>query len=489
MKNKTILLISLLMEVVFLATACSNSPKPTQAVRETNRLDSTKNSPTQMAAADQKPLGAKTQSLSFGKPTPVNGTFAFAEGPAADQQGNIYFSDINAGRIYKWSPGGNLTVFLNGLNKPNGLEFDPNGMLITCEGGNGRLISINPQGQITVLANQYNGVRFNEPNDLWIDPQGGIYFTDPAYQSPVVQDGENVYYLSPDRNQVIRVIDDMVRPNGIVGTADGKVLYVSDHGAGKTFSYNINPDGTLTNKQLFISVGSDGMTVDKQGNLYVTTPNQIQVFDTQGNHLLNIPTKENPTNVTFIDKEGQTLFITARTAAYTVQVLGDGSSASADSTAVSHNDGFALTSPDAVEGGTLPAEYTCDGTSSTLALTWSGAPEGTVGYAVIMHHVASPEDVHWYWALYNIPANITSLSKNSTGIGTLGTNSVNGKTEYTPPCSKGPGPKMYTYTVYALAAQPQFTVPASQVNRDVLLKAIQNITLASAELHVIYTRK
>jgi phosphatidylethanolamine-binding protein (PEBP) family uncharacterized protein len=160
-----------------------------------------------------------------------------------------------------------------------------------------------------------------------------------------------------------------------------------------------------------------------------------------------------------------------------------------DSVTATATSGFTLTSPTVVEGGILPAEYTCDGLSATLALTWSEAPVGTQSFAVVMHHVASPEDVHWYWILYDIPAIVTNLPKNSHGIGTLGINSVNDRTEYTPPCSKGPGPKVYTYTIYALSAEPQFSVPSSQVSRDVLLEAIRNITLASAELHVTYTRK
>ena len=105
-----------------------------------------------------------------------------------------------------------------------------------------------------------------------------------------------------------------------------------------------------------------------------------------------------------------------------------------------------------------------------------------------MHHVPGPGDTHWYWILYDIPADVTNLSKNSVGVGTLGTNSVNGNTEYAPPCSKGPEEKTYTYTVYALSAAPQFSVPASQIDRDVLLNAIQNITLASVELNITYTR-
>jgi phosphatidylethanolamine-binding protein (PEBP) family uncharacterized protein len=165
------------------------------------------------------------------------------------------------------------------------------------------------------------------------------------------------------------------------------------------------------------------------------------------------------------------------------------SSVKRDSLATANTDNFTLSSPDVVEGGILPAEYTCDGAGSTLALDWSGAPQGTKSYAVIMHHVASPDDIHWYLVLYNIPVDVTSLPKNFTSIGVLGTNSVNDRNEYTPPCSKGPGAKTYIYTVYALSSEPQLSVPSTQVNRQVLLDAIEDNTLASAELHVTYTRK
>jgi gluconolactonase len=475
MKNKTIIFISILVLLSFIASACS----PAQTIDKPVVASAT---PTDQSfngsnSSEQNPgTGNDIPSADLQQ---VAGEYLFSEGPVADQNGNVYFSDINAGKIYKWSTDGSVTVFIQGLNKPNGLAFDGNGMLIVCEGGNGRLISIDPHGQITVLVDQYNGVRFNEPNDLWIDPQGGVYFTDPAYQSAVVQDGEHVYYLFPDRSQVIRVISDMVRPNGIVGTADGKLLYVTDHGAGQTFSYDINPDGTLVNKKLFVSIGSDGMELDAAGNLYLTTPNKIQVFDTAGNFLQDIPTRENPTNVAFGGADGKTLFITARTAVYI--------SASSGSTTSSI---FALTSPDVSGDGRLPVEYTCDGASSTLPLTWSGAPDGTKSFAVIMHHIAPDNAIHWYWVVYDIPATLTSLAKNidPTNIGILGTNSVNDRNEYAPPCSKGPGDKEYIYTVYALSTQPQISLPASQVTRAVLLDAIKDITLASSELHVVYAR-
>ncbi len=419
-------------------------------------------------------------------PVQVNSNFQVAEGPATDSDGSVYFSDVDAGRIYRWSPDGSVGLFVQGLELPNGSQFDARGDLVVCEGGQGRLISIDPQGRISVLVDKYDGVRFNEPNDLWISPQGGIYFTDPAFRSPVVQDGQDVYYLSPDSSQVRRVISDMDKPNGIVGTQDGKTLYVADYEAGQTFRYEINSDGSLSNKTLFVPVGSDGMKLDAAGNLYLTAPNQVQIYSPAGTLLKQILTQEVPTNLTFAGADGRTLFITARTAVYTVRMAAAGLDAPGDSPTLAS--GFTLTSPDVTEGGILPAEYTCDGVASTLALSWSGAPAGTTSFAVIMHHVASPTDIHWYWVVYDIPADVTSLPKNMHGVGMLGTNSVNDRTEYTPPCSKGPGPKVYTYTVYALSAEPQLSVSPSQVTRQVLLDAIMDITLTSAELHVTYTR-
>jgi phosphatidylethanolamine-binding protein (PEBP) family uncharacterized protein/Spy/CpxP family protein refolding chaperone len=150
--------------------------------------------------------------------------------------------------------------------------------------------------------------------------------------------------------------------------------------------------------------------------------------------------------------------------------------------------GFTLSSSAVVNGGTLPVEYTCDGTSATLPLNWSGAPANTKSFALTMYHIPGPGDSHWYWVLYNIPVTVTNLPKNVTGIGTLGNNSVNGRTEYAPPCSQGPGVKVYSYTLYALSAAPVFTVAALAVSRDILLAAISDRTLASAELGVNYTR-
>lgn len=149
---------------------------------------------------------------------------------------------------------------------------------------------------------------------------------------------------------------------------------------------------------------------------------------------------------------------------------------------------FKISSSSVGSDSALPTDFTCDGSSATLPLTWSGAPAGTQSYAVVMHHFPGPGDSHWYWVLYNIPATVQSLVRNTTGIGTLGTNSVNDQTSYSPPCSKGPGTKIYTYTVYALSAAPQFSVPANQVTRAVLLAAIADRTLGLATMDVVYTR-
>jgi len=151
------------------------------------------------------------------------------------------------------------------------------------------------------------------------------------------------------------------------------------------------------------------------------------------------------------------------------------------------NNSFSLRSPAVAPEGMLPADFTADGASATLPLEWTGAPAETKSYAVVMHHLA-PDQIKWYWILYNLPADMHSLPRNVKGVGTLGNNSVNERAEYAPPRSKGPGPKTYMYTVYALSEPPKISVPPNRVNREVLLAAIKDKVLASAELSVVYSR-
>jgi len=160
---------------------------------------------------------------------------------------------------------------------------------------------------------------------------------------------------------------------------------------------------------------------------------------------------------------------------------------STSATAASSSGGFTLSSPAMTDGGELSVDFTCDGSSLSPPLDWSGAPTGTVGYAVAMHHVPGPGDTHWYWVLYDIPEAVTHIDAGVTPVAKVGTNSVNGRSEYTPPCSKGPGAKLYTITVYALSALPDLPDP-SVVTRDVLLAAIDGEVLASAEMDVTYDR-
>jgi gluconolactonase len=259
------------------------------------------------------------------KAVKLAGGFQFTEGPAADPAGNVFFTDIPNNRIQKWSTDCKLSTFLENSGGANGLFFRKDGALIACAGGARQLIAIDPNGKITVLADKYKGKKLNSPNDLWIRNDGGIYFSDPRYgnRENLEQDGEHVYFLAPDSNTLTRVITDMVRPNGLIGTADGKTLYVADAGAGQTFSYTVNADGSLSDKKLFAPQGSDGMTIDSNANVYLTS-DAVSVYDKTGKKILTIPVPERPSNVCFAGADKKTLFITARTSVYSIKTNAKG---------------------------------------------------------------------------------------------------------------------------------------------------------------------
>jgi len=254
------------------------------------------------------------------------GDFAFTEGPAADAQGNVYFTDQPNDRTLKWSVDGKLSTFLSPCGRSNGLYFDTKGHLLACADLDNQLWSIDPAGKVTVLVRDYKGKLLNGPNDLWVRPDGGIYFTDPFYKrpywkrGPMEQDGQCVYYLAPDRKTVVRVADDLKQPNGLIGTPDGKRLYVVDIGAGKTYAYDVGADGTLSGKTLFCDMGSDGMTLDAEGHVYLTGRG-VTVFDKDGRKVETIAVPEPWTaNVCFGGKDRQTLFITASKGLYAVRM-------------------------------------------------------------------------------------------------------------------------------------------------------------------------
>lgn len=253
--------------------------------------------------------------------------FEFTEGPAADAQGNVFFTDQPNDRIMKWSIDGVLSTFLQPAGRSNGLYFDREGNLLACADEKNQLWSIDPQGNVKVLIADYQGKLLNGPNDLWVAPDGGIYFTDPLYKRPywqgrggMEQDGQHVYYLSADRKSFERVIEGLVQPNGIIGTPDGDKLYVADIGDRKTYSFDLAPGGVVTNKQLFCEIGSDGMTLDEQGNVYLTGQG-VTVFDSAGHKVAQIDVSEPWTaNVTFGGEDHRTLFITASKGLYAVRM-------------------------------------------------------------------------------------------------------------------------------------------------------------------------
>lgn len=261
------------------------------------------------------------------EPVLISDEFKFTEGPAADEQGNVYFTDQPNNRILKWSAEtGKISVFMENAGRANGLYFDNKGILLAAADQKSELWQIDSNKNVKVLLDDFENKRLNGPNDLWVDENGGIYFTDPYYQrdywkrqkSDIEQ--QRVYYLTPDREEVKIVADDLVQPNGIIGSWEYGILYIADIGAGKTYSYRIAGNGNLNDKRLFTEMGSDGMTMDDKGNVYLTGEG-VSIFNKDGKKVGHIPIDRDWTaNVTFGGKNHDKLFITASEAVYLVDM-------------------------------------------------------------------------------------------------------------------------------------------------------------------------
>ena len=255
----------------------------------------------------------------------VSSQFSFTEGPAADAFGNVYFTDQPNDKIYVWNWKTNqIEEFLDKTGRANGTFFDQKGNLLTCSDENGEIWKINEDGVAEVLTTSFEGKRLNGPNDLWVDENNGIYFTDPLYVRDYWKNfkqeipEKNLYYRNSDGK--ITKLDTFTQPNGIVGSQKLKKMYVSDIDAHKTYVYDIQGDGKLTNKKLFCNLGSDGMTLDNLGNLYLTG-NGVTVFNKNGVQIHHISVPENWTaNVTFGGENFSTLFITASKSVYTLKM-------------------------------------------------------------------------------------------------------------------------------------------------------------------------
>lgn len=287
------------------------------------------------------PVAAVAQSLDGILPDPLQirqlaTGFGFTEGPAFDNAGRLFFTDLGRGRIHTLAADGDVDIFrTDTVGRANGLTFDNAGRLYACEGGTGTVTRTNADGSRTVLASQFGGTRFNSPNDLTLAADGGLYFTDPFFgrSSDQPQPVQGVYRIAPDGSVTLSV-DDMTRPNGVVLSADGRTLFVADDGAGRIRAYDIAADGAATNGRdfAFMEGISDGMALDARGNLYVAgglrnpTSQGVWVFSPQGERLGIIAMPEMPTNCAFA---GRILYVTAATSVYSVELLVEGATGTA----------------------------------------------------------------------------------------------------------------------------------------------------------------
>ena len=278
-----------------------------------------------VAFDDLRAPGAQVEKLADG--------FSFTEGPTADAAGNVFFTDQPNDRILEWSVDGKLTTFLQPAGRSNGMYFDRDGSLIACADEKNELWSIAKDGKARVIWKEHEHKKLNGPNDVWVHPSGSLYFTDPFYKRPwwthdaPPQGGQHVYRLSADRKKIKRVTTDLEQPNGIIGSPDGKTLYVADIKAGKTYAYDIQKNGMLAGKRLHAALGSDGMTLDEEGNLYLTGKG-VHVFDKTGKEIQVFEIPEDWTaNVSFGGADHRTLFITASKGLYAVRLRVKGANA------------------------------------------------------------------------------------------------------------------------------------------------------------------
>jgi gluconolactonase len=268
-----------------------------------------------------------------GKIEKVEAKFDFTEGPLWTA-GALYFTDIPKERIHRLDEAGKLHTFVEGSKHTNGLFAHASGEIYACQ-MDGQLVAYSADGkQVRVLADKYQGKRFNAPNDLVIDREGGVYFTDPAFQAPMPlpQEKTCVYYVSPN-GDVTRLVDNLPNPNGVILSPDEKTLYVVPSGQSQMMAYSVQSPGKVAEGRVLCKLeqaegekngGGDGLTVDKNGNLYITSKLGIQVFTPQGRLLGIITTPEQPANATFGGQDGKTLFVTARSSVYRIPMQAEG---------------------------------------------------------------------------------------------------------------------------------------------------------------------
>ena len=262
-------------------------------------------------------------------PQKISGAYSFTEGPAADAKGDVYFTDQPNNKIYHWDcETGEITLFTDQSGRSNGMYFDAQGNLIACADMDNQLWSFDMKGHSKILVTDFGGRLLNGPNDVWISKDGSYYLTDPYFKRDYwqrdtarQQTAEGLYHLAPGDRQLTMLDSTLNQPNGIVGTPDGKHLYVAEAKADRILKYDIQPDGSLSNRQVFADMGSDGMTIDDRGNIYLTGDG-VTVFDQDGQQIAHFPIPEEWTsNVCFGGRDRDILFITASKSVYTLKML------------------------------------------------------------------------------------------------------------------------------------------------------------------------
>lgn len=253
--------------------------------------------------------------------------FQFTEGPTVDSEGNVFFTDQPSNRIVRWRTDGTVADFLQPAGRSNGMFFAPDGKLIACADESNQMWEIDSEGKHRVLFEGFEGKRLNGPNDVWIDGNGTMYFSDPYYQRPWWSHKQSelkkqsVYKVDRDGSNIVCVDDALVQPNGIIGDAFKRILFVADIGDKKTYKYSIGDDGSLFDRQLFCRRGSDGMTLDREGHLYLTGSDGVYVYDSTGVHVQTIRVPKSWTaNVCLGGVDRRTLFITSSDSIYTIRV-------------------------------------------------------------------------------------------------------------------------------------------------------------------------
>jgi len=257
----------------------------------------------------------------------VSEGFKFTEGPTVDAEGTVYFTDQPNNRIVRWSEDEGLRDFLKPAGRSNGMYFAPDGLLIACADESNQMWEIDAAGKHRVLFENFEGNRLNGPNDVWVDSDGTLYFTDPYYQRPwwehqkPAQPKQSVYKVDRNGSNLVCVDDALVQPNGIIGDATRRILYVADIKDKRVYRYRIGRDGSLLDRELFCKQGSDGMTIDSEGNVFLTGSEGVYVYNDAGEKIQTIAVPKPWTaNVCLGGKDRKTLFITASDAVYTIRV-------------------------------------------------------------------------------------------------------------------------------------------------------------------------